>query len=91
MPEAETWIIIVKFKRPQPAPKRPFNPFLVPRLRDMRRDHDGIEKLQIENMQTIPLDKPIIILPNGTAEKIEVFPITDTTLIHSKNFKRVVR
>lgn len=84
MPEAQTWIIIIKFKRPQDIPRRTFNPLFTPRLRN-----DG--GVVITGMESIMLDRPMIILPNGDAEKVEIFPITDTTLIHSSRFKRVLR
>ena len=84
MPEAQTWIIIIKFKTPVEIQPRAPSPFFGPRRGE-------IGGFKIEATQTIILDKPLIIMPNGQADKIEVFPITDQTLIHGKNFRRFVK
>jgi len=83
MPEAQTWIIIIKFKTPIEIQPRTSSPFFGPR----RGEVCGFK---IEATQTIILDKPLIILPGGQTDKIEVFPITDRTLIHGRNFRRFV-
>lgn len=84
MPEAQTWLIIIKFKNPQEVKKSPIiGPFF------QRRG--DISPAQIVTTEQILLDRPMLIIPEGQAKKIEVFPITDTTLIHSKNFKRYIK
>lgn len=84
MQEAQTWLIIVKFKCPQEVKKPPIiGPFF------QRRG--DVKPTDIISTEHILLDRPILIMPDGQAERIEVFPITDTTLIHSKNFKRYLR
>lgn len=83
MPEAQTWIIIIRFKKPYDVPRRPFNPLFTPKMR-------GDGGTEISGIESILLDRPMIILPDGHAEKIEIFPITDTTIVHSSNFKRVL-
>jgi len=80
MVEAQTWVIVIKFKRPVPVKRdTSMSPLFRP------RSSRGIE---ITGIRSISLDKPIIIIPEGEADKIEIFPITDPTILHGRNFRR---
>lgn len=86
MTTVQTVIVIIKFKSEvdvsafrRPAP---------PGLFGSRRQSMGVN---IMETQTIPLDRPIIIIPNGEADSVEIIPITDQTLIHGKNIKRLLK
>lgn len=87
MPTVQTVIVIIKFKSEVDisAFRRPAPP---PGLFGSRRQSLGVD---ITETQTIPLDKPILIIPNGAADSVEIIPVTDQTIIHAKNVKRLLR
>jgi hypothetical protein len=83
MVEAQTWVIVVKFKRPVPVKK---NTSMSPLFRP--RSSRGLE---ITGIRSISLDKPMIIIPDGTTDTIEIFPITDPATLHGRNFRRKLK
>ena len=83
MPSVQTVVVIIKFKSEVDIMhiRRPAGPF-------SRRQQLGVN---ITETQVIPLDRPLLLMPNGNADSIEVIPITDQTVIHGKDIKRVLK
>ena len=80
----QTWVIIVKFKIPKDV-KKPITPFPLGPFK--RRP----EKLKITGTTTVRLDKPLLIIPNGEAESVEIIPITEPAVLHSRNLRRRIK
>jgi len=86
LPGVQTVVVIIKFKSEvdvsafrRPAP---------PGMFGKRRRSMGAN---VTETQTILLDGPVLIIPDGKADSVEIIPITDQTLIHGKNIKRLLR
>lgn len=84
MTGATTWVVIIKFKAEREIERRPLSPPFG------RRNYTN-SGIRITDTATVMLDQPLIILPDGEAHSIEVIPITNPTLIHGKDIKRVLR
>lgn len=89
MPEAQTWVLIIHLKTPAEIRKPAVGPF--PAAGPFFKKKSYADPTEIISTECIILDRPMLILPSGQADKIEVFPITDATILHGKNFKRVLR
>ena len=59
---------------------------------DYRRSIFGSKRRVLEKeVHQIEIDKPVLIFPDVAMERIEIVPITEKTVIHTKNFKRDLR
>jgi len=77
MAKCQTWVIIVKLKAEEEVPSRYA---LVSKKR--------LSGLNIETSNAVLIDRPVLIIPDGEAEKIEIIPITGPAIIHGTNFER---
>jgi len=82
MPKCQTWIIVIKMKVAQEIERRgPFRP--------LGRDGRGsFSPLDIDTSNAIRIDKPVIIIPDGEAEQVEIIPIIGPAVLHGQNIKR---
>lgn len=82
--KAQTWVIIVKLKVAREVQK-PTGPF--PFGPQKRSSHS----IKITESTPIRLDKPMLLIPNGEAESVEIIPIVEQAILHSRNFRRRIR
>lgn len=83
MPKAQTWVIIVKFKEEKEVEPRPFS---FPN----RPIQGGANRVKVTESVALPVDKPLLLLPDGETDTVEIIPITSPTTIHGRNLKRVL-
>jgi len=44
--------------------------------------------LNIETSNAVLIDRPVLIVPDGEAERVEIIPITGPAILHGQNFER---